>query len=321
MKKDGFRGGFTLIELLVVVAVIALLVAILVPSLRRAREAARASVCGSRMRQLTTAGVMWLQEAQKSRIPTHLGWSHHLMKSMSGETKPFTCPSDEEPYAIAAAYLTQYRNDSVYPTMSLDSPYFRKREPANGVYRVDMETDPDPSVTDKDFYDALVYTEPDGHLSPKGQVWYEHVGTGRNLRLHTWRGQVLAGTTGNGQSTDKFEVPVLWGSYGMNLSAVIPGARPWHLLFTDYHDWSAVTEPAFRVKGMDGLDRADDPMEMVAFRHAGRANVGFLDTHVERLLPARLDRPEDIHAPSIWHPERPPGWKPPVLESYQAPRL
>ena len=44
--------AFTLIELLVVIAIIAILTAILVPSLRYSRENARAILCGSNIKQL-----------------------------------------------------------------------------------------------------------------------------------------------------------------------------------------------------------------------------------------------------------------------------
>lgn len=56
------RSGFTLIELLIVVAIIALLLSILLPSLRGAREAARRAVCGSHMRGLMNAWEVYATE-------------------------------------------------------------------------------------------------------------------------------------------------------------------------------------------------------------------------------------------------------------------
>lgn len=47
--------GFTLIELLVVVSIIVLLIAILLPSMSKSREAARRAVCGSQLHQAAVA--------------------------------------------------------------------------------------------------------------------------------------------------------------------------------------------------------------------------------------------------------------------------
>lgn len=61
-SKKNRLPAFTLIELLVVVAIIGLLIAILLPSLLRAREQVRIATCLSNMRQLATANVAYLSD-------------------------------------------------------------------------------------------------------------------------------------------------------------------------------------------------------------------------------------------------------------------
>ncbi len=59
------HGGFTLIELLVVVAIVALLAAILLPAMARARYSAYRSICLHNLNQLGTAMVMYALESNE----------------------------------------------------------------------------------------------------------------------------------------------------------------------------------------------------------------------------------------------------------------
>lgn len=65
--------GFTLIELLVVVAIIALLVAILIPAVQRAREEANRAICGSNLHGIDQAAYLYSQ-THSNRYP--FGWVH-----------------------------------------------------------------------------------------------------------------------------------------------------------------------------------------------------------------------------------------------------
>jgi prepilin-type N-terminal cleavage/methylation domain-containing protein/prepilin-type processing-associated H-X9-DG protein len=75
-----FRGAFTLIEVLVVVAIIALLVSILIPSLARAREMARRSVCASNLHQ-QVLGMQSYAADNRNYLPWRGWFSYDISES------------------------------------------------------------------------------------------------------------------------------------------------------------------------------------------------------------------------------------------------
>jgi len=101
-QRQSHRPGFTLIELLVVIAIIALLAALLLPALAKARERGRQSFCINNVRQQTLAVILYADENHDTLPPTayldadgdEVDWPSLLDPFLNYVAKVHLCPSD-----------------------------------------------------------------------------------------------------------------------------------------------------------------------------------------------------------------------------------
>lgn len=321
MKKSMSSRGFTLIEVLVVVAIIALLVSILLPSLQRAREEARATRCMTNIRQGLQGIALYQAESQmrSERFSTNFGWATRALRQLKGQTEVFTCPSDRRPRPTPAVFDYMYDAGEFRGVTSGDGIFNRTLYQGNNQWLTDIQDSVDLSTFGGDAYsdpagDLTISYKPDSEMQSfvdatiqKGDASWQH-------DIYSYKHERIALNVGGAVTA---RVPLLWMSFGANAAAGLKNVRGNPILVAEsakpgifpgdlggsggyprdnlarslrFRHGSRVTKP-----GMQGADyiRATlanppsptGPLGSSAdpdYEPRQRLNAGYLDTHVER---------------------------------------
>lgn len=184
------RNAFTLIELLVVIAIIAVLMGILMPALRAAKEHGQRAVCLGNLKQLTMAWIMYADEHDgrivggeprnaEAWVPYNANWSYEqafaaiddgLLYPFVPDKKLYKCPSGVRGEAVTYAIVDAMNGYEGHPDSwpRLENRY-KIKNPAMRVVFIDEGRLTDSSWTT--YYDRELWWDRPSTRHSGGTCW------------------------------------------------------------------------------------------------------------------------------------------------------
>jgi prepilin-type N-terminal cleavage/methylation domain-containing protein/prepilin-type processing-associated H-X9-DG protein len=334
-RQGAYRQrGFTLVELLIVLAVIALLISILLPSLSMAKEYAYDAQCKSNMHRL--ADVMRTAGPSKpaGNLPSAQGWISFVTgQEAAGLLK---CPKDDrkhgelqEDSVLDDVYITQvsggtkfsYLKD-IFAGRDLDDQQillnpkptshqgdhcfcsnwypFAQRSRKSNENIITADDDAAVLITEKEDGWEFQSLDPEGDTHCGSDHWLCKGDAGDD-----WRTEILMRLTGDNYRNIVDEAVFLEGggvtSYGMNNQVPARPGRGSQVLLTEYQR-SVVNVDENSDNVIDDFMNTEEYLAPRHFAERELANTAFADGSVRALSPFDLDPENQPEETDIWKP-------------------
>jgi prepilin-type N-terminal cleavage/methylation domain-containing protein/prepilin-type processing-associated H-X9-DG protein len=285
-------AGFTLVELLVVIGIIALLIAILLPALNKAREQSVLVQCMSNLRQCGAAIMNYATDSSGAIVPTVVWGQNSNPPAIANNANAAGWMDDEwAVLLVSRGYIPnqQIANplSTVAATSILVCPAVRDTLIGTNITGL-------PAASSNDGFDRRVSL----HLQPGLLVDF---GYGINGSVYTGTLQNPTGGTdpvnGSGQTPATLPLNIVSQAISTNAAAE-PFPANYHMahfknsalvvILYDGSEWNGFTTREYRISGARHGHIPCNPSNVNGIDITGQTNLLFLDGHVETVARSHL---------------------------------